>query len=547
MSEGSPIWECYRLPGISKPDEWRAVIERCLEKADSPYRYDIRNTSLRIWDPTEPAIKVPEADYTCRNGYQIQRVNFGGEKGETLVGITLKRLVFEPNSKLPTFFSTDELFSLGKYPEVLRHQPMIGGITRLIDYLNRSFIGRRLERQKNYTICFYANKIRYRFGDSLYSLNQIVQSPGLSKNLLSAVKIGKAARPASIHLGVLSSAVHESGKALEIASKVVEVLNGWRCRASFEDLKDGIEIKSFLSDFSAGQPIIIIPLHGKKGDRPHDSAIRWLQYLDAEKAAFQLCSISSNPLYTRHGLAIAILAKANGAVFITEPDGFPSYHNSWYVGLDLGRGGQNYYKGKIVVMTLTNSEGNLMAYWRATKDEDETLPPAALREGLSWIVDKAEAINPGRHIYLIRDGLRPSGESLDSYHYALSNRNFTLIEYLKSGSPLIHRAPFEPEPGTTILPENSDFAALYPCISPQRSVLTMPVKFRTPINPNGHGQSDIALLLTCLCHSATLSYQPSRLPAPLQWANGLSRISYTDLQFSGWSHRDTRRINLAIQ
>jgi len=545
MSEDSTVWECYRLPGISKPDEWRAILERCLEKAECPYHYDIRNTSLRVWDPTEPAIKAPRSDYTCRNGYKIQRVDFGRTKEETLIGISLSRLVFELNSKSPTPFSTDELFSQGKYPEVLRHQPMIGGITRLIEFLNRSLIGRRLERHKNYMAAHHANNVIYRFGDSSYSLNQIVQNSGLSKNLLDAVRSGKAAVPASVRLGVLSFGVRDSGKALEIGRKVVEVLHDWRCGASLVDLKSGTGIEAFLADFSAGQPVVLVPLHGKKGDRPQDSAISWLRYLDSEKAAFQLCSISSNPLYTRHGLAIAILAKANGIIFITEPAGFPNFHNSWYVGLDLGRGGLN--KGKIVVITLTNSEGNLLAYWRATKGEDETLSPAVLREGLSWIADKAESLGEGRHIYLIRDGLRPHNESIDSYLNALPKDGFTLIEYVKSGSPLIHCASFEPEPGTTIIPEGSDFTALYPCISPQRGVLTMPVKFCAPINPNGHSSSDIALLLTTICHSATLSYQPSRLPAPLQWANGLARISYTDLQFSGWSHRDTIRLNLAAR
>ncbi|OKH14888.1 hypothetical protein NIES592_08400 [Fischerella major NIES-592] len=168
-----------------------------------------------------------------------------------------------------------------------------------------------------------------------------------------------------------------------------------------------------------------------------------------------------------------------------------------------------------------------------------------LREGLSWIASKAESLGIGRHLYLIRDGLRPHNESIESYREALFNHEFTLIEYSKSGSPLIHCAPFEPQPGTTILIEESDFTALYPCTSPQHGVLTTPVKFRTPINPKNHSSSDIALLLTALCHSATLSYQPSRLPAPLQWANGLSRLSYTDLQFSGWSHRVKKLVNIA--
>lgn len=129
----------------------------------------------------------------------------------------------------------------------------------------------------------------------------------------------------------------------------------------------------------------------------------------------------------------------------------------------------------------------------------------------------------------------------------MSNHSFTLIAYSKSGSPLIHRSPFEPEPGTTILPGESNFTALYPCISPQYGILTTPITFRAQINPKGHGQSDLALLFTAPCHSATLSYQPSRLPAPLQWANGLARLSYTDLQFSGWSHRASKLHNLTDQ
>ena len=270
-----------------------------------------------------------------------------------------------------------------------------------------------------------------------------------------------------------------------------------------------------------------------------------LKYLDAEKAAFQLCSTASNPLYSRHGLAIAVLAKANGNIFTTEPIGFPDFYESWFVGLDLGRGGLN--KGKIVVITLTSPDGNLQAYWRAKKNDDETLSLKVLCEGLSWIASKADSFGKGRHLYLIRDGLRPHNESLDCYREALSNHKFTLIEYSKSGSPLIHRSPFEPEPGTTILPEESNFTALYPCISPQYGILTTPVKFRAQINPKGHSPSDLALLLTALCHSATLSYQPSRLPAPLQWANGLARLSYTDLQFSGWSHRPSKLLNLIDQ
>lgn len=543
MDKRFPIWECYRLSGSSKPDEWRKLLEQCLERTGCPYRYDIRNTSIRVWNPTEPEIQVPSSDYICRNGYELQRINFGQLKEETSLGILLARLVFEPGSKFPMPFSSDELFSKGKYPEVLRHQPMIAGIKPLIEYFNHSLGGRKLEAYKNYKVVRAAKNIYYRFRNCSESLAEIVQNRGLSKNLLRSVRVNQALVPNSIKLGVLSSSVRASDRALYIGREIVQVLHDWQCPVFLEDLKDGSGIESFLADPSQGQPIVLVPLEGKKGDRPPDSAMNWLKYLNSEKAAFQICSTASNPNYSRHGLAIAILAKANGSIFIAEPDGFPNFHDSWFIGLDLGRGGLN--KGKICAIALTRPDGNLQAYWRARKNDDETLTSKVLYEGLSWIVSQAESLGKGRHLYLIRDGLRPHNESLDCYCEALSERDFTLIEYSKSGSPSIHCSPFEPEPGTTILPEESGFTALYPCISPQHGVLTIPVKFRAPINPNGHSLSDIALLLTALCHSATLSYQPSRLPAPLQWANGLARLSYTDLQFAGWSHRASKLLNLA--
>ncbi len=357
------------------------------------------------------------------------------------------------------------------------------------------------------------------------------------------MKNAQAAIPASVKIGILSFSVRNSSKAIDIGKKIVDVLHDWHCHASLENLKSGDDIEAFLADRSQGQPVVLVPLDGKKGDRPHDRIMNWLKYLNSKKAAFQLCSIASNPLYSRHGLAIAILAKANGSIFIVQPEGFPNFRHSWFIGLDLGRGGLN--KGKILAMTLTNSEGSLQAYWRAKKDENETLSPEILREGLSWIAANAKLLGGDRHLYLIRDGLRPHKELLDFYYEALSNENFTLIEYSKSGSPLIHCAPNEPESGTTILLEKSDFTSLYPCISPQSGVLTTPIKFRTSINPNKHSSSEIALLLTALCHSATLSYQPSRLPSPLQWANGIARISYTDLQFSGWAHKASKFLNFA--
>jgi hypothetical protein len=535
MDNKQTVWECYRLLGIIKTDEWRGLLEKCLQQVDCPYNYDIKGTSIRVWNSTNPGIKVPSSVYICRNGYEIQRVDFGKSKEGTSIGIGFTRLVFDPNSKLPVVFSSDELFSKDKYPEVLRHQPMIAGIKPLIEFFNKSLIGKQLEPYIDYKVIKQDSNIIYHFGKKSETLTKVIENQGLSKNLLGLVRMNTAFRTSTIRLGVLSVGVKEPKNALDIGREVVKVLNSWQCETSIEDLRNGDNIYSFICNSSQGQPIVLIALDGKKGDRPAADMIEWMKYLNSEQIAFQLCSNSSNPIYARHGLAIAVLAKASGSIFTTEPIGFPNFDRSWFVGLDLGKGGSK--KGKVVVITLTNPDGNLLAHWRATKNDDETLSPELLNEGLAWITCQAENLGGNRHFYVIRDGLRPHHESLEFYRKALFDRDFTLIEYSKSGSPLIHEASFEPTPGTTVIPEGSEFTALYPCVSPQRGVLTTPVKFRAQINPNAHSSSDLALLLTALCHSATLSFQPSRLPAPLQWANGLARLSYTDLQFAGWSHR----------
>jgi hypothetical protein len=188
MSRHEPIWECYRLPGSSSPDEWRKLLEQSLERDSCPYRYDIRNTSLRVWNPSEREITVPGSNSTCRNGYELQRVSFGIHQDETFIGISLSRLVFDPGSKFPTPYSADELFSKGKYPEVLRHQPMIAGIQPLIEFLNQTLVGKQLEPYKKYRVVSQAKNIVYCFGNSSESLAEIVQNPGLSKNLLNSVR-----------------------------------------------------------------------------------------------------------------------------------------------------------------------------------------------------------------------------------------------------------------------------------------------------------------------------------------------------------------------
>jgi len=543
MSESTKrlSWECYRIPGISSPDKWRQFVERQLEADGSPYDFDIHGQAVRVWLRESPAVDVPRSNHKCRNAFRIQRVSFGGSRNDTLIGISIARVFFEDGISIPSFRSTVELFQKGRYPDALRHETMLSGIDGLIDYLRKSSDLTELEANRDFDCNDLCKSVVYATTGGSKSLQSLTRGNGLSRNLLQVVRSCKALKPASIRLGVLKNVSARTAKATEIVDQVTGVLQEWGCSVTGCDLADAEGVEQFIENGEFAN-VVLVPLDGKRGDRPPESALEWIRYLDSENAAFQLCSTSSNPMYSRHGLAMAVLSKAGGAHFATAPENSELYGNSWFIGLDLGRGGQR--EGRIAAITLTAPNGSLKAYWRALKDKTESLPLEVLAHGLRWIVDQAEILEQGRNYVLIRDGLCPRDENIDHYKAAMEPRPFTLIEFIKRGTPLIHQEFREPNPGTIVIPEHSPFTAIYACLSPQHGVLSSPAKFRTRINPNALSQCTIGEILTSLCHSATLSFQPAGVPSPLQWSNGLAKLSYSDLQFSGWAHLPHHTVDL---
>jgi len=164
-----------------------------------------------------------------------------------------------------------------------------------------------------------------------------------------------------------------------------------------------------------------------------------------------------------------------------------------------------------------------------------------LRSGLTWI--KEQAGYPQGHFIVLRDGTLPHNEPVVEYERVFGDR-LTLVECVKSGTGLLHGPSGQPLPGAMLFPEGSDYTVLYPCVSPQPDVLTHPIKFRIVRDSEGLSREAVGSLLTALCHSATLSFHPSRLPAPVYWADGLAHVSDTNLQFAGWDHLPSEQVKL---
>ena len=158
------------------------------------------------------------------------------------------------------------MYPEGKYPDVLRHEPMIACIKGMINFFNQSLSGRQIVRYTDHAAEFHASAVTYRFADQITSLARMIEPPGLSKNLLNLVRSGNAAIPAHIHLGVLSRAVRSPQIAMQIGEEVVGVLNGWRCKAPLLLIsREAIILKNSLGMSRKGSQLFSSRSMGKEG------------------------------------------------------------------------------------------------------------------------------------------------------------------------------------------------------------------------------------------------------------------------------------------
>ena len=534
-------WECYRIPGVSARGAWRQLIVAHLERQPTTYSFDVQGQTLRVWDSRARAQTIRRSTLTYRDGYQLRPVAFGGSRSDTLIGISMARVYFEHGDESPSHLSANELLQKGQYPPQLRHIPMLAGISDFIAWLKRAPELQSLVQHREYTAIELHSQITYRTSTGRESLDSLSVGGGLHKSLLNLVRSHTALQPAPVRLGVLTNLSKDPQRVYTIANYVVRVLRDWGCDAEWFAIENSEGGKQFVAE-ARTENVILLPLDGKRGDRPTADAEKWFKYLDAERMRFHLCSTASDPAYSQHGIATAVLQKAGGVLFTTQPIRNEAFQNSWFIGLDIGHGGQR--KGRMAVITLTDTNGSLQAYWRTLKDEKESLSLDLLTHGLGWIVGQAMNQDPNRNLVLIRDGTCPQDENIDHYKMAMGKHPFTLIEYAKTGSPLIHVKKTEPNPGTLIVPEASRFATMYACIDPKSGVLTQPVKFRMRHNPSRLSHEKVGEMLLALCHSATLSYQPSKVPAPIAYANGFAKLSWTVLQYAGWSHLPNHTVDL---
>ena len=529
----------FEFPEGRMVGDWRHTLEKRAEQ--TPLEYDIRNNRMRLWNTTQPAGKTPRRDVDYRDGIQFQTVDLGGGRTRTAIGISICRIFFKDGGKLPVVESQTELFGSDGSPEVPRHIQFLSESRALL----HTFNGRDpiLTPLDGILYGGVSDSVTFQFGANGHSHIGELARGSYSSNMLGRIRNHPPFRASDLHLALLLSFCIDPQKAKNTAGATSDVLQKeWGCRVSKSLIQDHDQLDAWRVKTEGQNRIILIALDGKKGDRPSQAATEWLDLLSDEGIPFQLCSTQTDPRYARHGTACVILAKTGGLLYRVGTRSISDLSEHWCIGLDLGYGGE--YEGKIAVITLTDGLGQLRAYWRALKDADETLSEEVLRDGLGWIVAKAESLAPGRKFLAFRDGIRPKHERLEVYVELLPAGRSTLIEISKSGNPLFVDNNAPPLPGSYGIAEQSDKIFLYPAVSPQKDVLTNTVKLFSAHNELNYTMEQLCEINVALCHAPKLSFQPCSLPSPIYWADGLAGLSTSNLQFGGWSHLPNKTRNL---
>jgi hypothetical protein len=521
----------FEIPSGRTVGDWRQTLEKRADQ--TPLEYDIRGQRIRLWNPDRPAERTPRPDVGYRDGIQLQRVDLGSQRKRSAIGLSICRLYFKEDSKMPAVESQVELFRAGSTPELPRHIPFLPDARALLDTFNEN--DPILTPLEGIHYNGVSSLVTFHFGSNGDTNLSEMARGSYSKNILGRVRSNPPVSTVDMNLALVSGFSRAPDKAKTFARAVSDVLqNEWGCGISKVLIHDHDQLREWQQKTEGQKRIMLIALDGKRGDRPSQATMEWLRLLSEEQIPFQLCSLQTNPAYARHGVACVILAKTGGLLYQVGTESVSDLMDHWCVGLDLGLGGEK--DGKIAVITLTDGLGQLRAHWRALKDMDETLSEEVLRDGLGWIVSKAESLAPGRKFLAFRDGIRPKNETLEVYQDLLPSGRSCLIEISKSGNPMFIDDDVPPVPGTFGIAESSDKTFLYPASSPQQGVLTNAVKFFSPHNELNYDPNQLCEIIVALCHAPKLSFQPCSQPAPIYWANGLAGLSNSNLQFGGWSH-----------
>ena len=283
------------------------------------------------------------------------------------------------------------------------------------------------------------------------------------------------------------------------------------------------------------QSVVLIGVPGSKTDPqpiPEETlaAFQIMDRLDIPYRIFGQPSLDSH--YPANDMA-PYLAMLLGAS-LREVELAPTFAETLFLGLDLGH--PLHHGDSVPVLSVIDSRGSLLAWWRGRQIRDETLRRESTSRATTWLLDwLRQTGRQPKDVIILRDGKLNKNDGLDEMASAMPCPA-TLVEVVKNPVPLVRHEGSLARPGTWIevVPGRDGFLQM-----PEPSVkghIAHPLRLRKAAKDDLHSLEDIAGAVFTLCHAPTLGLRIPGAPAPIYWSDGLSANSGMDLQFRGLNH-----------
>ncbi len=513
----------------------------------------LENPFLTLFDTDLPDLSaVPEAisltaresGYSCSGPYKLwkhdERIDladgFSYVHGFELTPFDHTRIVvssryffFEPGAELPSRFSFTDFLDEGRIPKVDDYPIRIERILKLMQEFSL--------RQPAFSS---KPVVPIQIWENLRSFTQVETSISAPQNCDTKMSI-------NLKNGGLYRSPH--GFMISIVAPPDRTAVAGQLREeftrSFRDLKIEVAIEchsenllekslaEFESRKSGPTPghVTFIGVSGRKGDYIPENIERCLVTLDRHRIPYRLFSLDNqNFRWSVLDMSIIAVQLAGGIPYRVRLPLGANLPNPVFIGFDMGhpKDGES-----VVVGTAVDRFGSLLAYWEGRQPRDETLSEKCLRDALKFLTTVLRKRFPdGYQPVIIRDGRMFENESLYPYEEAFQG-GFSFIEVRKSGVPLFCDGLNLVPPGTACRIPNHGGLVLLAHYGNVRTHQLNPI--RIDVVRNGHGIDELELLkiVTGLCYAPILGLLPSRIPAPIYWADGIAGNNPINHQFRG--------------
>lgn len=207
----------------------------------------------------------------------------------------------------------------------------------------------------------------------------------------------------------------------------------------------------------------------------------------------------------------------------------------WTIGIDLGHPLDSDVS--TLAMSLIDPNGMPVKSWAIQQRHDETVDNNKIEKLICCCKDEISKQDSNPYLIVFRDGRLFEKETPASY-FNLFGDNTSLFEYRKKGNPQVVKMLQYPKPIT------HPFACQVPGANtifisscPVRDNCSLPniakVTWLNEWNRLGLNAVDLSKILVALSVSPGLGMNHRYLPAPIYWADGISKSSISDLRFRG--------------